>query len=117
MTLLTMIMNRCAALVLCALLAIPLSACAKKDGKFRNGQHIEVSGTVRRVGNEPWTEVVISDIDDNDWYIAANEAAYFSMYLQKTVTVRGTLNLTDIVLANNKHIGIRRELSNVDLIR
>ena len=108
----------CAAAMLGVAVFIPATsvACAKKDGILKTGQTIEVTGIVRRVGNEPWVETVVSDINDADWHIEQSGEGTLKNLVHKTVTVRGKLKLSDIILANNQKIGIRRELSKIQLL-
>jgi hypothetical protein len=93
-----------------------LPACARRDAALKAGDNVEVTGTVRRLGNEPWTELAIVDEENGEWYIAAAETRRLADYLDKTITVRGTLSLIDLVLANGVKIGVRRELSSVMLL-
>jgi hypothetical protein len=77
----------------------------------RTGQTVELSGRIRLVGSEPFPELVLSDAGDHDWYIAGESRNLVSGYEQRTVTVRGKVELKEMVLANGRSLGYRRVLS------
>jgi hypothetical protein len=74
---------------------------------------VEVTGRVRLVGNVPFVELVITDANEQDWYIDTDSRPVLVTYEQRIVTVRGTLELLDLVLANGRRVGTRRILHNV----
>jgi len=76
---------------------------------------VRVTGTVRLVGNEPFTEIVISN-SNNVWYIPRDEKAKFADLQHRTVTVEGEETVTEIKFANGTSAGTRRELRNVRII-
>lgn len=96
-----------------ALLLSPLCVWARGQA----GEVLEVTGRVRLVGNVPFTELVITDVNEQDWYIDMDSRSVLAAYEQRVVTVRGTLELLDMVLANGRHVGTRRVLCNVRLIK
>ena len=96
-----------------ALLLSPLCVWARGQA----GDVLEVTGRVRLVGNVPFTELVITDVNEQDWYIDMDSRSVLAAYEQRVVTVRGTLELLDMVLANGRHVGTRRVLCNVRLIK
>lgn len=102
-------------IMLCAV-CLQLAAC---NTQLKNGQTVEVSGVVNVVGSVPITDVVITDGENNDWYIDGFESEALSATLRgmqhKTVTVRGIVTLTEIKLANNKSLGVRRSLNKAKL--
>lgn len=73
----------------------------------------EITGTVRLVGNMPFPQLVITDRLDQDWYIAERDRHLFAGLEQQTVTVQGTPELVDLILANNKRLGVRRILKHI----
>jgi len=76
---------------------------------------VRVTGTVRLVGNEPFTEIVISNSDDV-WYIPRDERAKLTEYQHRTVTVEGEETVTELKFANGLSAGTRRELRNIRII-
>jgi hypothetical protein len=82
-----------------------------------SGQIVEVSGRVRLVGNEPFPELVLTDTKEHTWYIAPDDRKILSPYEQQNVTIRGTVELQEMVLANGKSLGSRRTLSGITLVK
>ncbi|GHV92639.1 hypothetical protein AGMMS50268_31420 [Spirochaetia bacterium] len=82
-----------------------------------SGQTVEVSGRVRLVGSEPFPDLVLTDEGDHTWYINADDRPTVAAYEQQTVTIRGTVELKEMVLANGRSLGSRRTLSGVTLIK
>jgi hypothetical protein len=77
----------------------------------RSGQTVELNGKIRLVGSEPFPELVLSDDDGNDWYIARESRGAVSGYEQRGVTIRGKVELKEMVLAGGRSLGYRRILS------
>jgi hypothetical protein len=82
-----------------------------------SGQGVEVSGRVRLVGNEPFPDLVLTDQEEHTWYIDPADRKILSPYEQRTVTIRGTMDLKEMVLANGKSLGSRRTLSGITLVK
>jgi hypothetical protein len=80
------------------------------------GQVVEITGIIRLVGNEPFNELVITEEGRQTWYIEGENRAILSRYQQRNVTIRGTVELQEMVLANGKYLGIRRILKDVSLM-
>ncbi|MBI9097219.1 MAG: hypothetical protein JEY91_02015 [Spirochaetaceae bacterium] len=80
------------------------------------GQIAEVSGKVRRVGNDPLTVLIITDSADRDWYLDEAGTILLQSYEQKAIMVKGTVELKEMVLANGKKLGTRRILTDVTII-
>jgi hypothetical protein len=83
----------------------------------KSGQTVELSGIIRLVGSEPFPELVLSDTGGNDWYIARESRALVSGYEQVTVTIRGKVELKEMVLTNGRSLGYRRILSDLVLLK
>jgi hypothetical protein len=81
-----------------------------------NGKQITVSGTVRIVGSMPFTETVISD-NDADWFIDKDERSKLAGYQGETVKVSGKARYTSLILANGEQSGVRRDLTNIKILR
>ncbi|GHU71158.1 hypothetical protein FACS189450_06750 [Spirochaetia bacterium] len=86
-------------------------------GSAVSGQSVEVSGRVRLVGNEPFSDLVLTDSEEHTWYIDPADRKTLSSYEQQTVTIRGVVELKEMALANGKSLGSRRTLSGVILVK
>ncbi|GHV87000.1 hypothetical protein AGMMS50255_2960 [Spirochaetia bacterium] len=82
-----------------------------------SGQIVELSGRVRLVGSEPFPELVLTDEGDHTWYIDPADRQTISAYEQQTVTIRGTVELKEMVLANGRSLGSRRTISGIALVK
>lgn len=80
------------------------------------GSTVEVSGRVRRVGSQLFSDLVVTDAAGNDWYIVSADDAALRRLEQEQATVRGTLHLRDMVLADGRQLGARRELTDVVVV-
>ncbi|MDR2518244.1 MAG: hypothetical protein LBD13_02390 [Spirochaetaceae bacterium] len=78
-----------------------------------SGQLVEVTGTVRLVGNMPFPRTVVTDDAQRDWYIDEEEKRVFEGRDQHTVTIRARVELVEIILANNQVLGVRRVIREV----
>ena len=76
---------------------------------------VKVTGVVRLVGNEPFTELVITG-SESQWYIAKNEWSKLHDLQHRTVTVQGEETVKDRYFANGSYAGVRRELRNIKII-
>lgn len=109
---------RTAAALLFLAALCPLSASGLFDGgvkkanweKAETGQKVELSGTVRLVGNEPFPETVITDSEGRDWFIEAESAPLLQGMEHRPVTVTGTVERKPMTLANGKQLEDRRIL-------
>ncbi|GHV74388.1 hypothetical protein AGMMS49940_16900 [Spirochaetia bacterium] len=82
-----------------------------------SGQFVEISGRVRLVGSEPFPNLVLTDSEEHTWYIDPADRKTLSRYEQQTVTIRGVVELTEMVLANGRSLGSRRTLSGITLVK
>jgi hypothetical protein len=80
------------------------------------GQVLTVTGTVRLVGNEPFTELVLTDGAGNDWYVAEEGRSLLVPWQHRPVTVRGKVRLLEMVLANGRVLGKRRIIMAPELL-
>ncbi|MDR2491626.1 MAG: hypothetical protein LBD20_09525 [Spirochaetaceae bacterium] len=88
----------------------------KKTGADMHEKRIYVQGRVRHVGNMPFTEIVITDDNENDWYISNSEKNILEKTSSARITVEGTAYINDIYLADGRYAGLRRRLENIKLI-
>lgn len=105
-------------------LALPASASGLFDGgkpkagdwdKAREGQRVLIEGTLRLVGNEPFTETVITDSEGRDWFLDAEGELLLARKEHRTVRVTGTVALKPMTLANGKKLPDRRTLVELEL--
>jgi len=99
------------------LMATALLAARGNKEKFEEAlvPVVQVAGSVRMVGNEPFTELIISN-SQNAWYIAREERAKLKDLQHRVVTVEGEEIVSDIKFANGLPAGQRRELRNIRII-
>ena len=78
-----------------------------KTTEVVSGQVVEIVGKVRLVGNMPFFDIVITDHNDEDWFIFdENDKKIFQNYDQQTVTVRAQTEFTEM----------RKYLKNITLL-
>jgi hypothetical protein len=97
-----------------------LPAGSAADARYESavsGQIVEVRGRVRLVGSDPFPNMVLTDDGDNTWYIDPADRKTLSSCEQQTVTIRGVVELKEMVLANGRSLGSRRILSGVTLVK
>jgi hypothetical protein len=80
------------------------------------GQVVEITGIIRLVGNEPFGELVITEEGQRTWYIEGENRDALSRYQQRNVTIRGTVEIQETVLANGKYLGVKRILKDASLM-
>jgi hypothetical protein len=68
------------------------------------------------VGGEPFTELVLTGADGQDWYLEGPARRTLRPYEQQSVRVRGRVELREMVLANGRSLGVRRGLSDLELL-
>jgi hypothetical protein len=95
-----------------AILSEPQAWSGAKDG-----QTVEVSGLVRLVGNEPFTDLLISDTDGHDWYIDSASRSLMAGLEQQHAAVRATLSLQPMTLADGTKLETRRILKNITITK
>jgi hypothetical protein len=77
---------------------------------------VEFSGRVRLVGSEPFPDLVLSDGTGEDWYLEGPSRQVMQVYEQRTLKVRGRVELRELVLANGRSLGFRRFLRDVEIL-
>jgi hypothetical protein len=82
----------------------------------RKQEILRIQGRVRLVGNMPFPSVVITDNENNDWYVEDADMELLRNRQQETVTVEGVPEYQDLVLANGEKIGVKRFLRNIRII-
>jgi hypothetical protein len=106
------------ALVLCVLglfFAVAGSAVSMGQKDFPRGK-ITVSGRVRLVGTALFSNIVITDDKDHDWYIEGEDRQKLLGREQRSITVKGTAEYQELTLANGESAGTRRFLRNITII-
>jgi hypothetical protein len=74
---------------------------------------ITVAGRVRLVGTALFSSVVVTDEEDQDWYVENEDREKLARFEQRQVTVTGEVEYQDIILANGEKVGVRRFLRNI----
>jgi hypothetical protein len=77
---------------------------------------VELEGRIRLLGNEPFPDLVLTGPDGQDWYLEDSRRGLFRSYEQRTVRVRGRVELTELTLANGRSLGFRRRLLDAELL-
>ncbi|MDR0909566.1 MAG: hypothetical protein LBM77_07350 [Spirochaetaceae bacterium] len=78
---------------------------------------IELTGMVRLVGNEPFTEYCITDDTGNDWYVDAESRPLFQGLEHKSVRVKGILENKPQILADGTRLRDKKILHNIEIIK
>jgi hypothetical protein len=81
------------------------------------GQLLELTGRLSLRGSEPFPEPVLTDDEGHEWYIVRENRRILSGYEGRIVTVRGRLELRELILADGQNLGTRRVLSGIVLLR
>jgi hypothetical protein len=76
---------------------------------------VRVTGVVRLVGNDPFTELQIKN-SEMSWYIAKDEMNKLHDLQHRTVTVEGEETVTELKFGNGMSAGTRRDLKNIRII-
>jgi hypothetical protein len=113
-------------------LAAALPALAKKEAKgdaeqdnvalntgvtaMEQNPLVQVTGRVRLVGNEPFTELVITG-ENRDWHIEKDEQYKLRDLQQRTVTVEGIETVTSLQWASGLPAGNRYSLKDIRILK
>ncbi len=102
-----------ASIVLIAALAC--SCCSRNPDRVSDGDAVAVEGRVRRVGNEPFSRLVISDEAGIDWYLDREASDLLRDREAQVVKVRAVVRIKHRRLADGRSLPDERELSNLTL--
>jgi hypothetical protein len=80
------------------------------------GQILELTGRLSLRGSEPFPDPVITDAEGHEWYIARENRKLLSGYEQRILTIRGRLELREMILADGQNLGTRRILSDISVL-
>jgi hypothetical protein len=94
--------------------AIPLSAPGTAAAE---AEPITVTGTIRLLGNEPFPELVITDDEGNDWYLAGDARKEMRPWQHRELTLRGRPEYREIKLANGMSMGMRHFLHDAVIVK
>ena len=97
------------------LLLFCLAAALPALGSREKKTVVKITGTVRLVGSEPFSELVISGTDD-EWYIDKDDEQKLWNLQQRTVTVEGKETVKELKFANGRSAGERRILRDIKII-
>ena len=76
---------------------------------------MEVTGVVRLVGNEPFTEMVISG-PEGEWFIEKDDEYKLKDLQYQIITVEAEETVINLTFANGMPAGERRSLKNLRII-
>jgi hypothetical protein len=94
-----------------------LTAAGPNGTLVHTGDQVELSGQIRLLGSEPFPDLVLTDPEGRDWYMERQYRQILQSYEHQMVSIRGKVELRDMVLANGYSLGIRRFLSDVELVK
>jgi hypothetical protein len=77
---------------------------------------VELRGRVRLVGSDPFPDLVLTGGDGEDWYLEGPDRRALQPYEQRTLKVRGRVELRELILANGRSLGFRRFLRDVEIL-
>jgi len=103
------------ALILLSYAALNLYAMGGGEREGSRPVRVRVSGTVRLVGNDPVTSLVITG-ENREWQIVKNEENKLKHLQQQNVTVRGREYYVDLFFANGTPAGRHYYLKNITVI-
>ena len=83
----------------------------------KNGDTIRLYGIVRRLGNDPFSFIVITDQYNNDWNIADESLINYVFPEHEYMTIEAIVERKTMVLANGTIIGDRRILTVVKIFK
>jgi hypothetical protein len=72
-----------------------------------------IQGRIRLVGNEPFTELVLTEEEGNDWFIEGPARDSLMHRQHEVLVLRGEAEYRDIILADGRRAGVRHILRNV----
>jgi len=98
-----------------ALLILMIAVTALPALGRREGTVVEVTGTVRLVGNAPFYELVITG-EEHEWYVAKEDQQKLWDLQQRVVTVEGSETVTRLTFVNGFSAGERRTLKDIKII-
>ena len=104
-----------AAMLLLVVLCALLNALGRGEQDGTKPQKVEISGTVRLVGNSPMTSLVITG-EGREWFVDADEKDKLMHLQQQTVTVRAKEYYVDRVFANGMPAGRHYYLKDITVI-
>jgi hypothetical protein len=99
-------------LLLLLIIAGNAFALGERDAKPRK---VEVSGTVRMVGNSPMNSLVISN-ENRDWYIEPKEEKKLMPFQQQAVTVKAQEYYYDRTFADGSSAGRQYFLKKIVIV-
>jgi hypothetical protein len=77
---------------------------------------LTLRGRIRLVGNEPFTELVLSDEEGNDWFIEDPLRDSLVHRQQEFLTLRGEAAYRDLLLASGRRMGVRKILRKLTVV-
>jgi len=75
---------------------------------IKTGDILKIHGIIRRLGNEPFSTLVLTDQEENYWYLDIESIKEFLLPEQEYITVIATVERKLMILANGKIINDKR---------
>ena len=102
-------------LLVCLAAVLPAMGREDKPIPKETAAVVQVSGRVRRVGNEPFSELVISG-HNREWHIDKDDEYQFNNLQHSLVTVEGIETIEKLTYVNGRSAGELRILKNIRII-
>ena len=99
--------------LLCMAAMLPAQGNREQDSE--EAVVVQVTGTVRLVGNANFPQIVISG-SGAQWYVVTEEMNKLRDLQHRTVTVEAEETVRELRYANGRSAGTRRELRNIRII-
>jgi hypothetical protein len=99
--------------------AVPEEPVLSGEGLYDRalpGQILELTGRLSLRGSEPFPDLVFTDAEGREWYIARENRRLLSGYEARILTVRGRLEIQEMILADGRNLGSRRVLSEIEIV-
>jgi len=93
---------------------VPMERVAAESNVV-SSQVVQITGVVRLVGNEPFSELVITGAGA-EWFIHREDKDKLHHMQHQTVTVEGEEIVRELTFASGRPAGLRRELRNIRII-
>ena len=83
----------------------------------KDGEAISLKGTIRRVGSDPFSRLVLTDADGHDWKLDEAAQQLLREYEQKPLSLAAILKLQAQTLADGRELPPARMLTDVSIAK
>lgn len=81
------------------------------------GSKVLIHGRIRLIGNEPFSQLILTDDAGKDWYVSDDDRPRLRNLEQRRVSLTAEVEIKPMILANGKHMEDRRILKNIELVQ